>query len=68
MTTQRVFAERFASQGLSGEPARDPAAVAERLLAVQGQDPRRARIEPGCKSLTTLNIFAQGVEQFVSPP
>lgn len=39
-----IFAERFASQALSGEPLRDPVAVAERLLAVQGQDPRGARL------------------------
>jgi Winged helix DNA-binding domain len=38
------FAERFASQALSGQPLRDPPAVAERLLAVQGQDPRGARL------------------------
>ncbi len=29
---------------LAGEPARDPVAVARRLLAVQGQDPRGARL------------------------
>jgi Winged helix DNA-binding domain len=29
---------------LSGPPARDPVAVAERLLAVQGQDPRGVRL------------------------
>jgi len=45
-----VFAERFASQGLSGPPARDPAAVAERLLAVQGQDPRGARLAVRARS------------------
>src|SRR6188768_1881112 len=44
MPTATVFAERFASQGLAGAPARDPVAVAERLLAVQGQDPRGARL------------------------
>jgi winged helix DNA-binding protein len=37
-------AERFVAQGLSGPPLRDPVAVAERLLAVQGQDPRGARL------------------------
>jgi hypothetical protein len=42
--TAAIFAERFASQGLAGTPARDPTAVAERLLAVQGQDPRGARL------------------------
>jgi len=37
-------AARLTAQLLAGEPARDPAAVAERLLAVQGQDPRGARL------------------------
>lgn len=37
-------AERIAAQGLSGAPMRTPEAVAERLLAVQGQDPRGARL------------------------
>ncbi len=44
MPTASIFAERFASQGLAGPPSRGPAAVAERLLAVQGQDPRGARL------------------------
>jgi DNA glycosylase AlkZ-like len=39
-----IFAERFHAQALSGCPLRDPPAVAERLLAVQGQDPRGARL------------------------
>lgn len=39
-----AFAERFAAQGLAGSPLSDPAAVAERLLAVQGQDPRGFRL------------------------
>ncbi len=39
-----TYAERFASQALSGQPLRDPVAVTERLLAVQGQDPRGARL------------------------
>jgi hypothetical protein len=38
------LAERLTAQALSGEPLRSPAAVAERLLAVQGQDPRGARL------------------------
>jgi hypothetical protein len=50
MPTAAIFAERFASQGLSGSPARDPAAVAERLLAVQGQDPRGARLAVRARS------------------
>lgn len=39
-----MLAARIAAQGLAGEPARSPEAVAERLLAVQGQDPRGARL------------------------
>lgn len=39
-----MVGERLAAQLLSGEPARDPVAVAERLLAVQAQDLRRARL------------------------
>ena len=37
-------AGRFASQLLTGPPAKDPVAVVERLLAVQAQDPRGARL------------------------
>jgi hypothetical protein len=44
VTTSAIFAERFASQGLSGPPLPDATAVAGRLLAVQGQDPRGARL------------------------
>lgn len=36
--------ERLAAQLLSGPPAPDPVAVAARLLAVQGQDPRGVRL------------------------
>ena len=39
-----MLAERLTAQLLAGPPARDPVAVAERLLAVQGQDPRGARL------------------------
>ncbi|HEY2217488.1 MAG TPA: winged helix DNA-binding domain-containing protein [Solirubrobacteraceae bacterium] len=39
-----VIAERLAAQLLSGRPARDPLTVTRRLLAVQGQDPRGARL------------------------
>jgi DNA glycosylase AlkZ-like len=41
---ERLIAERFGAQLLTGEPARDPVGVVERLLAVQGQDPRGARL------------------------
>jgi hypothetical protein len=39
-----VIAERLTAQLLAGKPARDSIAVAERLLAIQGQDPRGARL------------------------
>jgi hypothetical protein len=39
-----MLAARLAAQQLSGEPARDAVGVAERLLAVQAQDPRGARL------------------------
>jgi hypothetical protein len=39
-----VLRERLTAQLLAGPPARDPVAVAERLLAVQGQDPRGVRL------------------------
>jgi len=48
--TASIFAERFVSQGLAGLPERDPCAVAERLLAVQGQDPRGARLAVRARS------------------
>jgi hypothetical protein len=38
------IAERLTAQGLAGEPLRGPVEVAERLLAVQAQDPRGARL------------------------
>jgi hypothetical protein len=42
--TSSIFAERFVAQGLAGSPERGPVGVAERLLAVQGQDPRGVRL------------------------
>ncbi len=38
------IAARLTAQGLAGEPLSGPVAVAERLLAVQAQDPRGARL------------------------
>jgi hypothetical protein len=46
-----VHAARLTSQGLSTRPARDPVAVAERLLAIQGQDPRGARLAVRARSV-----------------
>ena len=39
-----MIAERLTAQLLAGKPARDPVAVAERLVAVQGQDARGTRL------------------------
>ena len=39
-----MIAERLTAQLLAGPPARSPVAVAERLLAVQAQDPRGFRL------------------------
>ncbi len=39
-----MIKERLTAQLLAGPPARDPVAVVERLLAVQAQDPRGARL------------------------
>jgi Winged helix DNA-binding domain len=41
---RRVVAERLRSQLLGGSQASDPLEVVHRLLAVQGQDPRGARL------------------------
>ena len=38
------IAERLTAQGLAGPPLKRPEDVAERLLAIQGQDPRGARL------------------------
>jgi Winged helix DNA-binding domain len=45
-----IFAQRFVAQGLSGRPFSNPPAVAERLLAVQGQDPRGVRLAVRARS------------------
>jgi hypothetical protein len=53
-----VLAERLTAQGLSGPPPADPAAVAERLLAVQGQDPRgfRLAVRARTEGLTAADV------------
>ncbi len=55
-----LLAERFTSQGLSGPPLASPAAVAERLLAVQGQDPRGFRLAVRAR---TADLTAADVER-----
>ena len=47
---QAVTAERCAAQLLCGEPARSAAEVARRLLAIQAQDPRGARLTVRARS------------------
>ncbi len=58
--TSSITAERLRSQLLAGRPARDPVAVARRLLAVQGQDPRGARLAIRARSagLTVADVDA----------
>ena len=53
-----MIAERLTAQLLAGQPARDPVAVAERLLAVQGQDGRGVRLAIRARStgLTTADF------------
>jgi hypothetical protein len=53
-----VLKARLTAQLLAGEPARDPVAVAERLLAVQGQDQRAARLGVRARSqgLTAADV------------
>jgi hypothetical protein len=58
-----AIAERFTRQALSGEPLRDPVAVAERLLAVQGQDPRGARLAIRAR---TTGLTAADVDRALS--
>ena len=45
-----VHAARLTAQGLATRPARTPEAVAERLLAIQAQDPRGARLAVRARS------------------
>jgi hypothetical protein len=56
--SHNLIAERLTAQLLSGPPARDAAGVAERLLAVQGQDPRGVRlaIRARTKGLTASDV------------
>ncbi len=53
-----MIAERLAAQMLSGPPARTAVDVTRRLLAVQGQDPRGARLAIRCRSagLTAADV------------
>ena len=54
-----VIAQRCAAQLLSGSPARRVVDVVDRLLAVQGQDPRGARLAIRAR---TAGLFAADVD------
>jgi hypothetical protein len=60
-----TLAERFAAQLLVGTPARDPLEVTRRLLAVQGQDPRGARLAIRARSagLTAADVDRELTER-----
>jgi hypothetical protein len=58
-----VIAARLTAQLLAGPPARDPVAVAERLLAVQGQDPRGFRLAVRAR---TRGLSAADVDRALS--
>lgn len=57
-TTDQPSKDRLAAQLLSGPPARDPITVAGRLLAIQAQDPRGARLAVRARSqgLTAADV------------
>jgi hypothetical protein len=55
--------ERLTAQALAGEPLRSPEQVAERLLAVQGQDPRGARLAVRAR---TSGVSAADVDRALS--
>jgi Winged helix DNA-binding domain len=59
-----VLRERLTAQLLAGPPARDPVAVAERLLAVQAQDPRGFRLAVRAR---TAGLTAADMERALGP-
>jgi hypothetical protein len=58
VTSRSILFERLAAQGLAGPPLADAVAVAERLLAVQGQDPRgfRLAVRARTEGLTAADV------------
>lgn len=58
LINELMHAERLTAQMLAGPPARDPVEVTRRLLAVQGQDPRGARLAIRARStgLTAADV------------
>jgi hypothetical protein len=63
IASESILSERLAAQGLAGPPLPDPVAVAERLLAVQGQDPRGFRLAVRAR---TEGLSAADVERALS--
>jgi DNA glycosylase AlkZ-like len=63
VTPRSILAERLTAQGLAGPSLPDPTAVAERLLAVQGQDPRGFRLAVRAR---TEGLTAADVERALS--
>jgi hypothetical protein len=63
VSARAAFAERFTAQALAGAPLRDAVSVAERLLAIQGQDPRGARLAVRAR---TANLSAADVDRALS--
>jgi hypothetical protein len=59
-TRPSLIAERITAQGLAGEALRGPVEVTERLLAVQAQDPRGARLAVRARTagLTAADVDA----------
>jgi hypothetical protein len=58
-----VLADRLTAQLLAGPPAADPLGVAERLLAIQAQDPRGARLAVRAR---TAGLHASAVDRALS--
>jgi hypothetical protein len=61
--TRAPIAERLTAQGLAGPPLKRPVDVAERLLAMQGQDPRGARLAVRAR---TSGLTAADVDRALS--
>ena len=63
MATLSPITERLTAQGLAGPPLAGPVEVADRLLAVQGQDPRGARLAVRAR---TEGLAASDVDRALS--
>jgi len=63
LASRQIQAARFEAQLLSGVPARDPVEVAGRLLAIQGQDRRGARLAIRAR---TAGLTAADVDRALS--